>query len=326
MAGAGPEHTLRGGGSERQRARHHVPEPRSSRASALPMRSRMASALREYEHDGMGRRGEASDTPVAAGRGIRVLSCNLLSGQVPADALGALLVRYGVDLVCPQELGEGCARAIAAQLPEGELAPNAEHRGLGIAARAPVSVRRIPLAGRPAWVARLEVEDWPSLRQPIEIVNVHLLAPHTWPYFPRKLRRADQVADLLEYLDRAEGGPRALFGDFNATPSWPAYRKIASRYRDGVRERLRRPPPTWPRFASLPIHGLLRIDHCFVSALRVERVLHLPLPGSDHYGLCIDLVESEAPSLGAIAPYVSPAGAPPRRRREVADRRSKAKA
>ena len=128
-------------------------------------------------------------------------------------------------------------------------------------ARAPISVRQIPLAGRSAWVARLDPREWPRLRRPIEIVNVHLLAPHAWPYFPRRVRRGAQLSGLLDFLDRADRGPRALVGDFNATPIWPAYRKIAARYADGVKAHLPAAPPTWPRFSKIPLRGLLRIDH-----------------------------------------------------------------
>ena len=85
--------------------------------------------------------------------------------------------------------------------------------------------------------------------------------------------------------------PRAIVGDFNATPWWPAYRAIAAHYRDAAGDLPGRPPRTWPNLSAVGLPGLLRIDHCFVSGMRAERSERIPLPGSDHYGLCVDLVD-----------------------------------
>ncbi len=228
-----------------------------------------------------------------------MLSCNLLADRVAGDALAALLDRHEIDVVCPQELGSAGARAIASRCPAGLLAPDRERRGLGVAARRPIEVRELPLAGRSAYRARFDPADWPEFDEPFELINLHLLAPHTWPYFPRRRRRDHQVADLLSFLDRAPPTARALIGDFNATPAWPAYREIAARYPDGCIEGAERPPAgTWPQSRWLP--GLLRIDHCFVSGLRVARVERLALPGSDHFGLCIDLA-SGAPTAAVLS-------------------------
>lgn len=92
--------------------------------------------------------------------------------------------------------------------------------------------------------------------------------------------------------------PRAIVGDFNASPAWPLYKQMASRYldaavacRNGVR-----PPPTWPHLPFLGIRGILRIDHCFVSHLTPKESRVLAIPGSDHLGLCIDLQINQAAS------------------------------
>lgn len=222
---------------------------------------------------------------------IRVLSCNLFEGRTAPSELGSILERYRIDVACAQELDATLSKTLALALPEGKLAPDARGRGLGIVGRRPLSVNPLPLGCRDGLVASLSPSDWPELRRPIEIVNVHILAPHTWPYFPRRERRAEQVRRLVDYLAASPSTPRAVVGDFNATPWWPAYRAVAARCRDAVAELQAHPPRTWPNLSAVGLPALLRIDHCFAAGMRAERSERIPLPGSDHYGLCVDLVE-----------------------------------
>lgn len=224
---------------------------------------------------------------------IRVLSCNLRKGRAAPDALRSMIERHHIDVVCAQELGDTLAKNLACVLPEGRLSPSATGCGLGIACRRPVSVKPLALGCRDGLVATLSPLDWSQLGRAIELVNVHILAPHTWPYFPRRGRRAEQVRRLLDYLAANPTTARTVVGDFNATPLWPAYRAIAARYRDSVADLLPHPPRTWPNLSRRGVPGLLRIDHCFASGMRVVRSELFALPGSDHYGLCLDLVEAD---------------------------------
>jgi endonuclease/exonuclease/phosphatase (EEP) superfamily protein YafD len=181
---------------------------------------------------------------------------------------------------------------LAEVLPEGSIEPTRISRGLGIACRHAARVESFPLPKRDGWVARLSPSEWPQLKRPIEIVNVHILGPHTWPYFPSRATRRGQLRGLLEFLDRDPGVPRAILGDFNASPCWSVYRRMAARFTDaaiacagsGVA-----PRPTWPHFPSLGVSGLIRIDHCFVSGLTPLHAQVVPIKGSDHFGLCVDL-------------------------------------
>jgi len=52
-----------------------------------------------------------------------------------------------------------------------------------------------------------------------------------------------------------------------------------------------KPRPTWPHLPALGFKGLLRIDHCFVSRLCALRVQVVPIAGSDHLGLCVDVAQ-----------------------------------
>ena len=80
-------------------------------------------------------------------------------------------------------------------------------------------------------------------------------------------------------------------GDFNSSPAWPAYRKVATRLTDLVDEWAvaegREPEPTWGWHVGWP--RLLRIDHLFGSGLRATEVSVVPIAGSDHAAVIADL-------------------------------------
>jgi len=222
---------------------------------------------------------------------LRVLSCNLFYGRADARALLELIESESVDLVCAQELSPGVAARLAELLPHGDVEQLPRLFGNGIASRFPVTTRRIPLPRRSGCVARLSPEHWPALSADVEIVNVHLAAPHVWPWFPNRLRRAHQVEALL--ADRASAGDvaQALLGDFNATPAWPAYRRMAAGYIDAAAQH--GGGSTWPRLRRFGLDGLWRIDHCFVKGLETVSLETVDVPGSDHMGILVELKEQE---------------------------------
>jgi endonuclease/exonuclease/phosphatase family metal-dependent hydrolase len=221
---------------------------------------------------------------------LRVLSANLCYGRADAAALVELVRALDVSVVAVQELGARQAQALGAVLPHGKLEPSPEGMGLGIALRHPGEVERLALPQRDARVARLAPEGWPGLPRTVEIVNAHLAnpvfgVPAAWRY------RRGQVAGLAAYLAGAEPCPRALVGDLNATPRWPAYRRLAAELDDAallVAARSgRAPAPTWGPYPGAP--RLLRIDHVLVDAFDVLDFRVLSLPGSDHSAVVADL-------------------------------------
>lgn len=225
---------------------------------------------------------------------VRILTANLWSGSADAVALVELIERLRVDVACVQELSSRLADAISEVLPEGRLAPHHRKRcrGLGIACRHRASVESFTLDQRDGWAARLSPADWQGLRAPIEIVNVHIMAPHCWPYFPRRHTRRRQFAQLSSFLDRESDMPRAVLGDLNSSPIWPFYRRLAARLTDAVEAMASEdspPRPTWPHLPMLGIKGLIRIDHCFLSGLKARSARVVPIRGSDHLGLCVDV-------------------------------------
>jgi endonuclease/exonuclease/phosphatase family metal-dependent hydrolase len=189
-------------------------------------------------------------------------------------------------VVAVQELAPLQAEALAAVLPFGRLDPAENYRGMGIARRSPGEVTRLPLEYRDAYVTEVELA---SAR--VEIVNVHVLAPHAGlPWQALAVRRA-QVRGLEAHLAASPDRCRVLIGDFNATPLWPVYRRLTRRLQDGAREAVRgngaRPARTWGPWPGAP--RLLRIDHVLVCGVTVSAVRVVDLPGSDHSALVADL-------------------------------------
>ena len=167
---------------------------------------------------------------------LRIFTANLWNGAARPGTLARQLRRLQVDVCAVQELDPEQARAIADVLPHGKLEPSTDHNGMGIALREPGEVSALPLPVRPARVARLEPAEWPGLGQPLEIVNLHVHAPHIPPPWRAAAYRRGQLRELLAYLDDAPHPGRVLVGDFNATTAWPLYRHLSRRLRDAARE------------------------------------------------------------------------------------------
>jgi endonuclease/exonuclease/phosphatase (EEP) superfamily protein YafD len=226
---------------------------------------------------------------------IRLLTANLLNGRADARALARLLHERGVDVAALQELSPEQALAVAEVLPYGKLEPGTDYNGMGIALRRPGEVKRLPLRHRDARVAELQPAEWPALPGAVEVINVHIQAPHLLPPWETVRRRREQVRGVAGYLAAAPRERRIVAGDFNATPLWPAYRRLTALLPDAIDAHARRqgsrPAPTWsPRPGG---RELLRIDHVLAQGLEVVRAEIVDIPGSDHRGVLVEIVASE---------------------------------
>ncbi|MEM7408852.1 MAG: endonuclease/exonuclease/phosphatase family protein [Myxococcota bacterium] len=224
---------------------------------------------------------------------LRILSANLWgSGGATPEALERVLVAEDVDVACFQELAPEQAEAIASVLQHGQLEPSEDHYGLGIALRAPADFGRLEMQEKPVRTVRLDPKDWPGLGRELCVWNVHVWAPHVLP-IPRSLAtRRVQIASLMRHLAGVGAeDPLVLVGDFNATPLWPVYRRVASVLRDGPLEVAQRQGRTaawtWGPWSGAP--RMLRIDHAFVQGVHVEDARTLHIEGTDHSGLLVDV-------------------------------------
>lgn len=222
---------------------------------------------------------------------LRVVSANLWNGRADAQAFADLVLALAADVVAVQELAPDQAEALARALPHGELEPARDHNGMGIALRRPAVHSKIELYRRPARVATLSPEGWPQLERPVEIVNLHIAAPHLlFPYFGLGARRI-QMRNFDAHFADVDDAARVLVGDFNSTPLWPAYKQVASQFTDAavaVAElRGRSVEPTWGPMPGFP--RVLRIDHGFIRGLRAEAFQVVGITGSDHGAIVMDL-------------------------------------
>ncbi|CAN5854679.1 hypothetical protein BH23ACT5_BH23ACT5_00330 [soil metagenome] len=214
---------------------------------------------------------------------MRLLTFNLFNGRARPQSVADLIDRLRPDVVAAQEMAPDAAAVISARLGHGRLDPSTDHQGLGLASLEPMEVTRVPLPHRDAMVGRLD---------DMTIWAVHLANPVGFPP-PFSARRA-QVVALASHLADAER--TVVVGDFNATPIWPAYRRLTSGpFVDGVLEWARRvgtrPSPTWGYKPWLP--ASLRIDHVFVTGVEVTGVEVARVRGTDHRALVVDLEISQ---------------------------------
>jgi endonuclease/exonuclease/phosphatase family metal-dependent hydrolase len=226
---------------------------------------------------------------------IRLLTANLWSEAADPVALAEQLEALRVDVACFQELGAKQAAAIARVLPHGKLEPGAtrhDHDGMGIAARRPLALSRLALPKRDARRAELDPREWPELSAPLELINLHIQAPHVFPPWRSLALRGEQIATLLPHFEATPEQARVVCGDLNATPLWPVYRALAARLPDLALEHaaLRREPPrrTWGPWSGAP--RLLRIDHVLGAGVLAANVQVAPVRGSDHSAVVVDLV------------------------------------
>lgn len=231
------------------------------------------------------------------GTHLRLFSGNLLNGGADPQALANLVRDNQIDVAAIQEMDHQQAEALSLVLPYGELEPATDFTGMGIALRRPAEIDRVSLVHRDARIARLSPEDWPELDRPIEVMSIHITAPHSLPFWKQLARRRAQMRGLLDYLQASPDRPRAVVGDFNASPIWPVYRRMAEVLEDLALTHAHRtgtrPAATWPARGRIG-RCLLRIDHCFGHAVEVQDLQVIEIPGSDHDGLLIDLSVSTA--------------------------------
>jgi endonuclease/exonuclease/phosphatase family metal-dependent hydrolase len=213
---------------------------------------------------------------------------NLASGRARLSGIETLLDELEPDVVAAQELAPPQAEVLARRFSFGKLDPAYDFTGMGIALRQPANTWRLPMPYRDAFVAEIPLAETTGSHDRVEILNVHIAAPHMMPPWLTWSRRRGQLRALETHV-AATARPRAIVGDLNATSLWPVYRRLRAHLADAAvewgRERGTRPAPTWgPRAPRL-----FRIDHALVQGLRVIDVQVRPIQDSDHSALAVDV-------------------------------------
>ena len=211
---------------------------------------------------------------------MRVLTVNLLNGEASPDHLESVLQRFDPDVLLAQELAPNAGEVIERHFAHGVIKPALDYRGKALVAKDPIAVEEVDFPFRSILCGETE--------NGIEVLNIHLANPvDGWR--GRYPERRSQVNALDEMV--LSQRTRIVAGDFNSTPSWPAYRMIRRRLDDTVADFARstgaRPQQTWGWRPGWP--AMLRIDHVFATGLRATAVDTITVRGSDHKALIVDL-------------------------------------
>jgi len=164
-----------------------------------------------------------------------------------------------------------------------------EEADMGVALLSRIRISDVELIDLPwhecPWHPRVAIAATVTWRnQRLRVFNVHI-DPHG------PLDNQHQQTEAV--LERAKGhpGPTVILGDFNSTPGWPVYDRLAARFTDAAvyvaRRRGRAAQATWGPGPNAP--RLLRIDHAFVAALHVEDFRLVYVPGADHRAVLVDV-------------------------------------
>jgi endonuclease/exonuclease/phosphatase (EEP) superfamily protein YafD len=219
------------------------------------------------------------------------VSANLWNGRADAQAFAEQIAQLDPDVVAVQELSNRQAHALRQAIPHGVLEPDDDFFGMGIGLRYPAHVWRLPSVYRDPRLTEIAVSAPDGAVDHVEIINVHVQAPHSPPLGSGWLNRRGQLRELERYLDAHPGRRRIIVGDFNSTPIWPWYRRLRDRFVDAAvaaaERNTHRPQPTWGPWPGSP--RVLRIDHARVSGLVVDNFQVVPIRGGDHSALVVDL-------------------------------------
>ncbi|MDA0643776.1 endonuclease/exonuclease/phosphatase family protein [Nonomuraea ferruginea] len=230
-------------------------------------------------------RAVAGEAP-AGGRPLRLLTANLNGGRGDAQVIVDLVRKLDVDVFSVQELTWAARERLTAAglkelLPYEVTQPMPRGpEGSGIYARHPLRERSglFRRVGHHMPVAQVALPGGPA----VEVVVVHPVAPVPWT--------VDEWEAGLSNLPpaQAEGPPRVLAGDFNATLDHVVFRRLlGTGYTDAAAATGNGLAPTWPNRVLPP---LVAISHVLTDGRggAVATQVH-DVPGSDHRALFADL-------------------------------------
>lgn len=210
------------------------------------------------------------------------MTSNLLHQRLNTSHFAEVIEQYDPDVIVTQELGPQPADVLAAAYPNVRLRPALDFTGRGIATRLDVEFGDIAMEGRDGTSAIIRVDG-----RSVRLAGIHLVNPIHYPWWAAARSRRRQLDGLFAWIDRG-AGPVVVAGDFNATPAWPAYKRMSQRLTDLIVDTDPKPERTWAWRPGWP--RLLRIDHVFgseqVSATEVSVVR---VEGTDHAAVIADL-------------------------------------
>lgn len=231
-----------------------------------------------------------------AGATLRVMSLNVEFGRADAGAVVALAESRGIDVLILTEMTPGGWRRLEAaglrhRFPLATGRTDTDASGTVILSRVPFSCLDT-VAGSPCGQVATRAPDAPSYRLGGRAATFDLpsitLADGTIvrgvharpPSMQHNDRWRQEQHDLRSWVDGLPAGTRVvLAGDYNASPSHPAFRRLA----DGLARAPHTGFPwtrTWPEGARIP--SLLQIDHILSRGFAVVDEGVDVVPNTDH--------------------------------------------
>lgn len=213
---------------------------------------------------------------------FRFATINLFTRFVDPGHLARVLDEVQPDLMVAVEMAPKAADVIADHFEHHHLVPDPHFMGWGVAGRYDMTADEDV-----SWLGR-----GGALRVQLPGTVLHLAAIHLYdPLFGNPIdlarKRRQQVEALLDWGDRLPAAePQLLAGDFNATPIWKAYRRLAGRWPDLVSASPSGPRRTWGFPRGL---RLLRIDHILGTGLEATAARVVRVRDSDHHMVVADL-------------------------------------
>jgi endonuclease/exonuclease/phosphatase (EEP) superfamily protein YafD len=218
---------------------------------------------------------------------LRVLTMNLEWSNRESEAVLSLIRSLDPDIVALQEVDYWWRRKLdlLSDVYPFQTYDRASTRpGVSVLARgAPSEEEWRPLHGRAALLLAFD-DGGHSFRFAV----AHAFPPKSAHLYRLRNRQLESLASALASAHARRDDPLIVVGDLNATPWSPVLHDFEAR--TGLRSaRIGQGPlPTWPSWSPLI---RVPIDHVYHSeSVRTDKLMQVPLPGSDHLGLLADLV------------------------------------
>lgn len=225
------------------------------------------------------------------GKGMRVVSCNVLTSNQNKSSVLDFLKQSEADLILLMEVDGRWSEAIRTlesiypfQLHE----PREDNFGIALLSKHPwKDAKRIEFgdAEIPSIEAFFEFNE-----KQLYFIGTHPLPPTGPEYSRSRNMHFVQLANRIREADHAL--PTVVIGDLNCTPWSPYFRKLLAESqlrdsRNGFGNQ-----PSWPTSAKISMFGTMRIpiDHALVSRdITVVNRRVGPFVGSDHFPIIVDL-------------------------------------
>lgn len=212
---------------------------------------------------------------------VRLLTANLFTGRASVTSFERILDRQKPDLVVCQEVGTDVATMLRSKFAHGFVhGDDHDYGGRAMVANVDIVVTDVIMPHRLGLCTTVDLNG-----RSVQIIGVHLANPVNGRGAVRE--RAGQVQAILGHAE-SHDGPRLVVGDFNATPLWPAYRRLRRRFRDGIADAETFPSRTWAPFPTWP--SLLRIDHMLTDGVTLTDVSVERVEGCDHRAVAATVI------------------------------------